>query len=158
MLQTQVYETIYDMVAENYKKAGKHMAYEKQAFLCNVTAHPQIIDVSRYQQLSRLQFCQAVCMAVYRRLPKAWEYEKWGVFSDGETFMFRKNLLKKLSVCSVAAQNRIRLTRNPYVRQHMGIRYRLAGLLYVATDKPSLRQLGKKLPEPVQQIIRKVLL
>jgi len=146
-LQSQVYGTIYDIVSENYKKAGRRMLYEKQAYLCNVRSHPQIVDVARYYRLSNLQYCQAVFMAVYRRLPGQSEDEKRGGFSG-----------KKLSVCSVAAQNRIRLMHNPYFQQRTGIRYRLGGLLYVLTDKPSLRQLGKKLPEWVQQRIRKVLL
>lgn len=157
-MQSQVYGTIYDIVSENYKKAGRRMLYEKQAYLCNVRSHPQIVDVARYYRLSNLQYCQAVFMAVYRRLPGQSEYEKWGVFSGMETSAFRKRLLKKLSVCSVAAQNRIWLMHNPYFQQRTGIRYRLGGLLYVLTDKPSLRQLGKKLPEWVQQRIRKVLL
>ena len=34
----------------------------------------------------------------------------------------------------------------------------MLGLLYGMTDKSNLREFGKKLPDPVQQIIRKVFL
>lgn len=156
--QLRIYERIYDVVSANGQIAGKKLNYEKQAFLCGIGAHPQIVDVAAYKRLSNPEFYQAVHAAVYHRLPEQEEYEKWSVFFGMEIPAFQSKLLKKLSVSNLAAVNRIRLIHNPYFVQKRGIRYRMLGMLYGLTDKPTLRQIGKKLPQPVQKLVRKVLL
>ncbi len=154
----KVYEKIYDLVSENYRKAGKKLEYEKSAFLCSAGAHPQIVDVAEYTKLPNPEFYQAIYMAVYQRLPEREDYEKWRAFFSMETPEFQRKLLKRLSVSSMSAMNRIRFIHNPYFCRPSGIRYRALGMLYGLTDKPALRQLGKKMPKPVQKVIRKVLL
>ncbi|MDE7310458.1 MAG: glycosyltransferase family 4 protein [Eubacterium sp.] len=156
--QLQIYEQIYDIVSENYQKAGKQLDYEKRAFLCSIGAHPRVVDVSGCTGLSNAEFYQAVHTAVYHRLPEREEYEKWSAFFGMEPSAFQRKLLKKLSASSVAAVNRIRLVRHPYFCQHTGVWYRALGVLYGLTDKPTLRQIGKKLPVAVQKIARKVFL
>lgn len=156
--QLRIYERIYDVVSANDRIAGKKLDYEKQAFLCGIGAHPQIVDVAAYKRLSNPEFYQAVHAAVYHRLPEREEYETWSAYFGMETPAFQSRLLKKLSVSNVAAVNRIRLIHNPYFVHNRGIRYRMLGMLYGLTDKPTLRQIGKKLPQPVQKLVRKVLL
>lgn len=74
------------------------------------------------------------------------------------TERFRRILLKEVVNSSVVAINHIQFINNPYFKQRRGIRYRLFGLLYGLTDKSFLREFGKKLPMPVQNIIVKVFL
>ena len=69
-----------------------------------------------------------------------------------------KKVLVFVANASVVAINHIRLVNNPYFAQRRGIRYRMMGMLYGLTDKSSLRELGKKLPQPIQRVIRKVFL
>lgn len=157
-VQSRIYEKIYDIVSENYRKAGKKTEYKKSSFLCSAGAHPQIVDVAEYTKLPNPEFYQAVYTAVYQRLPERKDYEKWSAFFGMETKEFQRKLLKKLSVSSMSAMNRIRFIHNPYFCRPGGIRYRALGMLYGLTDKPALRQLGKKMPKPVQKVIRKVLL
>lgn len=66
----QVYEGIYDIVADNLEKEGRRFAYRKSTFLSDVANHPQIVDVSRYELLKNSRYFQAVYVAVYRRLPE----------------------------------------------------------------------------------------
>lgn len=156
--QMRIYEKIYDIVSEQERSAGKKLGYEKRAFLCNVGAHPQIVDVSGYKNLTNPEYCQALYMAVYHRLPEREEYQKWSAFFGMDSPSFQKKLLKKLAASSAAGINRIRLIHDPYAGRYRGIKYWLFGACYGLTDKPTLRQIGKKLPQPLQKLARKVLL
>ena len=59
---------------------------------------------------------------------------------------------------SVVAINKIEFVNNPYFEQKKGLKYKVMGLLYGLTDKSFLREFGKKLPQPIQKVIRKVFL
>lgn len=152
----QVYEKIYDTVSANYLRAGKKLDYEKKAFLCNVGTHPQVVDAACCKGLSNPEFYQAVHMAVYHRLPEQKEYKKWSAYFGMDASAFQRKVLKKLSASSVAAINQVHFIHHPRFRQHRGICYWGFGVLYGLTDKQELRRIGKKLPAPVQKIIRKV--
>ena len=56
------------------------------------------------------------------------------------------------------AINHMEIVDNPYFKQRRGIKYHVMGILYGLTDKSFLREFGKKLPGPLQKIIRKVFL
>ncbi len=154
----QVYERIYNIVSENYKSAGKKLDYEKQAFLYNTGTHPQVVDVRRYRHLSNLEFYQAVHTAVYHRLPEQEEYHKWSAFFCMNPAAFQRKLLKKISASSVAALYRMRFIGGKYANRRRGTGCLVFGFCYGLTDKPGLRRLGKKLPLPLQRIVRKVFL
>lgn len=154
----QVYEQLYDVVAENLRAADKTFEYRKSTFLCDVKGHPQDIDVSKYLHLSNELFFQAIFVAVYKRLPEPKECMVWEKEYSIESPQFQEKVLHSIAKSSVAAINHIRLLHNPYFEQHRGIKYKLFGLLYGLTDKSSLREFGKKLPQPLQRIIRKVFL
>lgn len=156
--QLHVYEKIYNFVSEKERKAGRKIEMEKEAFLCNVGTHPQIVDVSDYKKMPNDRFYQAVFHAVYHRLPTRKEYEVWSVFFDMKPCAFQKKLLKKFMRSRVAAMNRIRFIHAPYGYRHKGLRWQVYGRLYGLTNKPSLRQLGKRLPGWMQEAVRKVFL
>lgn len=154
----QVYEGIYDTVAGNFSNADKKFEYEKTTFLHDVKSHPQIIDVSRYTRLPNPQFFQAFYVAVYKRLPEERETAVWeGRFGLPEE-EFQKAFLKETINSSVAGINHLLFINNPYFKQHKGMKYKFFGLLYGLTDKSRLREFGKKLPAPIQKMIRKVFL
>lgn len=154
----QVYEGIYDIVAENLRNADQTFEYRKSTFLCDVMGHPQTLDVSKFIRLTNREFFQAVFVSVFRRLPEKEEYGRWEPRYDMEDRRFQEAVLREMEVSSVAAINHIRFINNPYFQQKRGIRYRLLGTLYGLTDKSFLRELGKKMPQPIQKIIRKVFL
>lgn len=154
----RIYDGIYDVVAENLQAAGKTFEYEKETFLCDVNSHPQVVDVSKYLQLSNPQFFQAVFVGVYRRLPEGKETAAWKEKYGWSLEKFQPALLKTIEKSSVVAINHIQFVNNPYFEQRRGIRYRLFGIFYGLTDKSSLREFGKKLPQPIQKVIRKVFL
>lgn len=154
----QVYEQLYDVVAENLQAADKTFEYEKTTFLCDVKGHPQDIDVSRYLDLPNESFYQAVFVAVYKRLPEAKERTAWEQKYAMEREDFQREVLHSIANSSVVAINHIQLRNNPYFTQPRGMKYKLWGLLYGLTDKSFLREMGKKLPQPIQRIIRKVFL
>lgn len=154
--EQDIYGRLYDVVQGNMAGAGLTFPYEKATFLCEVKAHPQEIDVSRYLELSNPVFMQAVHAAALKRLPEEkttafWE-RRYGEPEKG----FQEEVLRSVAASSVVAINQIRLVNNPYFTQKRGIKYRCMGVLYGFTDKAFLREFGKKLPMPVQKLIRKV--
>ena len=154
----QVYEQLYDVVAENLQAAGKTFEYQKTTFLCDVKGHPQDIDVSKYLEMPNKEFFQAVFVAAFKRLPEQKERLIWEDKFPLPKEAFQTTLLKNIANSSVVAINHIRLVNNPYFEQRRGLRYRALGILYGLTDKSSLREFGKKLPQPIQKVIRKVFL
>lgn len=154
----QVYEGIYDVVAGNLQSAGQPFSYHKATFLCDVENSPQTVDVSKYLELSNKQFFQALYVAAYKRLPETNEAAVWKNKYDMTASDFQKAVLQSIVNSSVVAINHIQFINNPYFEQKRGIKYKLFGILYGLTDKSSLRQFGKKMPQPIQKIIRKVFL
>ncbi len=154
----RVYEGIFDIVAENMTAADQAFGYYKSTFLCDVKGHPQEIDVSKYLHLPNEQFFQAVYVAAYKRLPEEKEEGPWAAKYSMPAEEFQAAALRSIAHSSVAAIHHMRLVNNPYFEQKKGVRYKALGILYGLTDKSSLREFGKKLPRPVQRVIRKVFL
>ncbi len=154
----QVYDKLYDIVADNYKKAGQEFEYKKDTYLCDVEKHPRVIDVSKYLFLENQAFYQAIFVSVFKRLPENKETVVWENKYTLPKEQFQKEVLQSIAGSSVFAINRMELINNPYFEQRQGLRYRLLGKLYGLTDKSALRELGKKLPMPIQKVIRKVFL
>lgn len=152
----QVYEQLYDVVSGNLQEAGEVFSYYKSTFLSDVGNAPQAIDVSKYLVLPNEQFYQALFVAAFKRLPEEKEERRWRKRYDMPAEKFQKKVLSYAANASVVAIHHIRLVNNPYFVQRRGIRYRIMGKLYGLTDKSSLREWGKKLPQPIQRIIRKV--
>lgn len=153
-----IYRAIYQTVADNMTNAGLRFGYKECTFLNDVNANPCIVDVSKYTQLKNEDFLQAVFVSTYKRLPEEKELAEWsGMYETGST-EFQTAVLKKFIPSSVAAINHIHFINNPYFSHHEGIRYHVMGILYGLTDKSSLRELGKKMPQPVQKLIRRIFL
>lgn len=153
-----VYGKIYDAVAENLRAAGNEFEYKKTTFLCDVEAHPRDICVSEYLKLENPEFMQAIYVAALKRLPDERTCAFWAERYGMEKEAFQREVLGCIAGSSVVAINQIRLVDNPYFEQKRGIKYKALGLLYGLTDKAVLREFGKKLPAPIQKIIRKVFL
>ncbi len=151
-------DKLYDVVAENYKNAGLEFNYRKNTYLCDVGKHPQVIDVSNYLELSNEDFAQAIFVAAYRRLPEQKECGGWIEKYGWDRAEFQKDVLQHIVKVPVVAINHIRFINNPYFEQKMGFKYHAYGILYGLTNKSFLRELGKKLPQPIQKIVRKVFL
>lgn len=156
--EAEVYAGIYDVVSGNMEAAGKQFGYGKSTFLCDVMSHPQDIAVSKYLELSNEEFMEAMYVAALKRLPDERTQKFWKEKYVLPKETFQREVLKCLAGSSVVAINHIRLKDNPYFVQKRGLRYKALGVLYGLTDKSNLREFGKKLPDPVQQIIRKVFL
>lgn len=153
-----VYEEIYAAVAENLRLADKTFEYGKSTFLCDVESHPQDICVSKYLHLPNREFAEAIYVAALKRLPDERTMRFWEGRYQLPREEFQRQVLECIAKSSVVAINHIRLTDNPYFEQKRGLRSRALGLLYGLTDKSSLREFGKKLPMPIQKIIRRVFL
>ena len=153
-----MYEKIYNIVEANYKKAGIECKYLKSTYLCDVGKHPQVIDVSEYLSLPNEQFAQAIFVSTFKRLPTAKECCSWSEMYELKQEEFQKSILKQVVNSSVVAINKIEFVNNPYFEQKKGLKYKVMGLLYGLTDKSFLREFGKKLPQPIQKVIRKVFL
>lgn len=158
MDEKQVYAGIYDRVAGNLSAGGGVFEYGKSTFLCDVGGHPQDVCVTRYLELSNPEFVEAVYVAALKRLPDRPAAEFWAGRYDRPKEEFQREVLRCIANSSVAAINHVRLTDNPYFRQKRGIKHRALGLLYGLTDKSNLREFGKRLPGPLQKIIRKIFL
>lgn len=153
-----VYAQIYDVVAENLRLAEKNFEYDKSTFLCDVESHPQDINVSKYLHLSNSEFVEAIYVAALKRLPDARTVAFWAEKYDMPKEAFQQEVLRCIARSSVVAINHIHLVDNPYFEQKRGVKYKALGLLYGLTDKSNLRELGKKLPDPIQKVIRKIFL
>ena len=153
-----MYEKLYEIVAANYKNAGMECKYLKSTYLCDVGKHPQVIDVSEYLHLNNEEFAQAIFVATFKRLPEGKECSAWSEKYDWKKEDFQKYILKQIVNSSVVAINKMQFINNPYFAQRRGLKYKAMGLLYGLTDKSFLREFGKKLPQPIQKIIRKVFL
>lgn len=158
MNEKQVYAGIYDKVAGNLAAAGGAFEYGRNTFLCDVGGHPQDVCVDKYLGLSNPEFMEAVYVAALKRLPDRRTAQFWERRYDLPREEFQREVLRCISRSSVAAVNHIRLADNPYFRHRRGIRQKALGLLYGLTDKSNLREFGKKLPGPIQKIIRKIFL
>lgn len=151
-----VYSKLYDFTQEKMEAVGQKLPYEKETFLCEVGCPPQQIDVSRFLELSNPAFLQAVYTVVLKRLPEEREAAFWEQRYGEPESLFQEEVLRSISNSSVVAINHIRLVHNPYFEHKKGIKYYCMGILYGLTDKSFLREFGKKLPMPIQKIIRKV--
>jgi len=153
-----VYEKVYNVVADNLQQAQIPFEYRKSTFLCDVEAHPQDIDVSRFLSLSNQEFMEAVHVAILKRLPDERQTAHWEQRYTLPREQFQQEVLNSIARSSVVAINHIQLVNNPYFVQKEGIKYHMLGMLYGLTDKSSLREFGKRLPQSIQVIIRKVFL
>lgn len=153
-----IYEEIYNVVAENMQAAGNTFEYKKETFLCDVETHPRDVVVSKYLHLSNDKFVEAIYVAVLKRLPDERTVAFWQEKYDMPKEAFQCEVLRCIEKSSVVAINQIRLLDNPYFEQKRGIKYKILGVLYGLTDKSNLREFGKKLPQPIQKVIRKVFL
>lgn len=152
----EVYERLYDVVQGNMRAAGQDFPYARETFICEVGAHPQEVDVARYLELPNPLFLQTVYAAALKRLPEEKTERAWARRYGEPEERFREEVLRNVAGSSVVAINRIRLVHNPYFQQKRGIKYYCMGILYGLTDKSALREFGKKLPMPIQRLIRKV--
>ena len=153
-----VYGQIYDVVAENYRNAGKEMEYTKNTFLLTAKSHPQEVRVADFLELNNPEFFQAIYVATMKRLPEQKVIREWEDKLELPKEQFQRDVLLSLSKSSVVAINHIHFVENPYFIQKRGLKYKSLGVLYGLTDKSSLREFGKKLPDPIQKIIRKIFL
>ena len=71
-------------------------------------------------------------------------------------------MMRMLSLGQTLAQvpqpMHMELTENPYFTPKTGLRYHLLGKVHGLTARADFRTFGKKLPAPVQKLIRKVFL
>ena len=155
---TDIYSSLYDTVSQNMAEAGERFSYEKTTLLTNFGQAPRIVDVDRYDALDNKEYYQAVFVGAYKRLPEEKEEQPWVESASKSREEFRRSLLAEISGSSVFAIQHMELTDNSYCMSPHGIRYRILGILYGFTDKSTLRTFGKKLPAPIQKIIRKVFL
>lgn len=155
---TEVYTLLYNEVSENFAKTGKSYGYKKNTFLCDVANHPQKIDVTRYLNLSNEDFMEAIYVAALKRLPDEKTRAFWAERYSLPVPQFQKEVLKCIAGSGSVAINGIYLEGNPYFVQKRGLKYKAIGRLYGLTDKSCLREFGKKLPDPIQKIIRKLFL
>lgn len=156
--QERIYAGIYDKVAGNLSAFGGIFEYRRNTFLHDVGGHPQDVCVARYLELPNPEFMEAVYVAALKRLPDRRTVEFWAGKYDMPREKFQQEVLRHIASSSVVAINHIRLIDNPYFQQRCGLKYRAMGLLYGLTDKSNLREFGKKLPVPVQKVIRKIFL
>ena len=155
---TDIYSRLFDVVNQNMTGAGETFSYEKSTLLTNFGQAPRIVDVDRYEALDNKEYYQAAFVGAYKRLPEEKEEQPWKDRTKKDREEFRRLLLTEISGSSVFAIQHMKLKDNPYCASPHGIKYRVLGILYGLTDKSSLRTFGKKLPAPLQNIIRKVFL
>jgi len=156
MTKQDIYGGLYDVARGNMDAAGLKFPYEKETFLCEVGASPQEIDISRFLELPNPVFMQAVHVAALKRLPEERTAAFWEQRYGEPRERFQEEVLRSVAGSSVVAINQIRLVHNPYFEQKRGLKYHCMGILYGLTDKSFLREFGKKLPMPLQKLIRKV--
>ena len=158
MEDTEIYGKLYDGVAEKLAAAGRSFGYCRAALTCNTGMHPRIIDVSRYEGLSNRDYFQAAFVGAFKRLPEEQEEHPWQQHYDEPEQEFRTRVWTVLTRSTVFAIQHMELTENPYVTFHKGLRYRLLGLMHGLTTRSNLRTFGKRLPAPIQKLIRKLFL
>ena len=153
-----IYANLYDVVAENLEQVNIKFGYKKSTILCDINSSPQRIDISKYLEFDNQAFFQAIYVAAFKRLPEEKEAQKWYEQMKLPKETFQKEFLMYVANSSVVAINHIELFNNPYFSHKRGLKYKIMGTLYGLTDKSALREFGKKLPAPIQKIIRKVFL
>ena len=153
-----LYAELYDVVSDNLQKAGMNFGYEKSTFLCGINSSSKEIDVSKYLELNNEAFFQAVFVSAFKRLPEDKECAKWSGRMSLSKEKFQKAFLLYIANSNIVAINHMEIINNPYFTQKKGLRYKATGVLYGLTDKSSMREFGKKLPAPIQKIIRKIFL
>jgi len=151
-----IYQSIYKTVADNMLAAGEIFHYKECTFLNDVNSDPCVVDVSKYIELNNEDFLQATFVATYKRLPEEREWAAWTAILGLEKEAFQTAVLRKFVRSSVVAINHIHFINIPYFRYREGLYYHVMGILYGLTDKSSLREFGKKLPQPIQKIIRRI--
>ena len=156
--EIEVYKKIYDIVASNLKANNMTFGYCCETFIKDIGIHPVCIDVQRYLDLGNKEFFQAIYVSVFKRLPDEREYKAWSEHFEEEPDEFKQKLLKAVENSTVVGINQMEFVNNPYFDQHKGLKYKMLGKLYGLTDKSNLREFGKKMPMPIQKVIRKVFL
>lgn len=156
--ELEVYKKVYNIVNDNLIKNNMSFGYFESTFEKDAGSNARCINVSDFADLDNEHYFQAVFVRVFKRLPDEKELSAWKVHFEEDKDKFREGVLRSLGGSSVAAINRIEMINNPYFVQKKGLKYKVMGKLYCLTDKSALRVLGKKMPDGVQKIIRKVFL
>ncbi|MBR6381149.1 MAG: hypothetical protein IKS07_05685 [Lachnospiraceae bacterium] len=156
--QIEVYGKLFDASAASMERSGSEFHYLRSTLTANVGTHPRKPDLSRMRDLDNEAFFQALFSGTYKRLPEEREEAPWRKRYGEDREVFREAVLRSFAGSSVAAIYHMEWENNPYFVQRKGLKYLLFGKLYALTDKSSLRTFGKKLPGPLQKIIRKVFL
>ena len=158
MAEAEIYGILYDRVAANMAAAGENFGYRRPSMTCNAGMHPRIVDVSRYENLDNADYFQAAFVGVFKRLPEEAEETPWREHYGEERSAFRTRVWKVLTGSTVYAIRHMELSENPYYMPKMGLRYHLLGKVHGLTARADFRTFGKKLPAPIQKLIRKVFL
>ncbi|MCR4896865.1 MAG: hypothetical protein K5891_08850 [Lachnospiraceae bacterium] len=158
MAEPAIYGILYDTVAANMEAAGAPFGYRRPSMTCNAGMHPRIVDVSRYEELDNADYFQAAFVGVFKRLPEVAEEAPWQQHYGEDRTAFRTRVWKVLTGSTVFAIRHMELTENPYCTPRMGLRYHLLGRVHGLTARADFRTFGKKLPAPIQKLIRKVFL
>ena len=151
-----VYRELYRTVSGHMRNAGESFPYYEETFMNEIAMPSGRVDVSKYLGLDNKTFMQAVFQATYKRLPEKKEEAKWSKYLELPRPQFQNRFLRAMVNSSVTAIYHIQFINNPYFKQRRGPVYTLMGFMYGMTDKSSLRVLGKKMPLPVQKLIRRI--
>ena len=154
--EQKVYKALFHTVENNLTEAGDGFHYKESTFLLDINTNPSVVDVSRYVGLPNEAFFQAVFVAANKRLPEKKEIDPWMPMYGMERETFQTRVLKRMVHSSTVAINHIHFRNIPYFRYKEGIVYKALGAMYSLTDKSSLREFGKKMPMPIQKLIRKI--
>lgn len=153
-----IYEKLYSIVEREIIKQGQIPEYFRETFLHDIGTPVQNVDVSRFLELPNTRFYQAIYVNTMKHLPDQADIQRWKNKEDMSVSEFQKAVLNEMCNSRGIAINHIKFENNPYFKQIRGFRYYLWGIMYRITNKPSLRAFCRKLPDPIQNIIKRIFL
>lgn len=149
--QKKIYDDLFQMVENNLRAAGKELDLKKETFLSMVGESREIIDVSKWHNFENDVFLEVAYYHLLERLPDSLALKMWkGKMKKAKKVVHRDIITSILNSQEYSSHNTY-VVNNMYSlsdQPDISLRFRIREFMY---------RIYKKFPEPLKQVIRKIL-
>ncbi len=114
MRENEMYNKLYSIVKENYKKNGMDMLYTQEAFLQICNTNSEIIDISKLSKLDKMSFFEAAFILLLERFPDEGAYEAWKKNLYMDDYVFKKRLINSVINSEEFKRKNVKISHNIY--------------------------------------------
>ncbi|MGL5434322.1 MAG: hypothetical protein ACRDBO_02835 [Lachnospiraceae bacterium] len=149
--QLFIYDGLFQLVNENLQASGGEMEFKKETFLSTVGESGQITDISEWRDFENDVFLEVAYLKLLERLPDKMAISIWkGKMGKAKKEVHAEIITSILSSQEYLLHNTYAINNiySPVRQKKVSLRFGIREFMY---------RVYKKFPEPVKQVIRKML-